>query len=238
MGIEMTLPSTIGTTAKPAATFFAGLSEPERQALFALGIRRRYPRGTSIFHERQEADSVVLILAGYLKVTRATSAGREALLAFRGPGELVGELGAIDRKARSANAVAVEDVDALVVPASQFMRFLHEDARRTSLLLESLSARLRECASRLLELSAYDTTGRLAARLLELAELHGEPGGGGIRITLPITQEELAASVGASREATTKALHNLRELGWLKTARREITVLDLEALGRRAALAA
>lgn len=234
----MTPPTAIGATTRQATAFFARLSEPEQRALQGLGTQRSYPRGTSVFHERQEADSVIVVLEGHVKVSRATASGREALLAFRGPGELLGELAAIDGKARSASAIAVEDAAVLVVPASQFIGFLHENPRVTFLLLETLSARLREGVSRLLELSAYDTTGRLAARLLELAEAHGEPSAAGIRITLPITQEELAASVGASREATTKALHSLRELGWVKTARREITVLDLDALGRRAALAA
>ncbi len=227
-----------GTATQPRFAFLSRLSEAERETLSSLGTRRSYPRGAAIFHERQEADSVLLVLDGHVKVTRATSSGKEALLAFRGPGELVGELAAIDGQTRSATAVAVDDVSALVVPASGFVAFLRAHPGPTFALLETMSARLREGGLRLLELSAYDTTGRLAARLLELAELHGEACEDGVRITLPITQDELASSVGASREATAKALHNLRGLGWLKTARREITVLDLEALRRRAAIAA
>jgi CRP/FNR family transcriptional regulator, cyclic AMP receptor protein len=218
------------------ADFLESLQGPDRDALTALGTRRAYRRGTAAFHERQEADAVLLVLAGHLKVTLTSPEGKEAVIAFRGPGELVGELAALDGGSRSATAVALEDSEALVIPASAFRDFLRAHPDAAMALLRTLSDRLREGAGRLLELSAYDTLGRLSARLVELAEGHGEQTGDGIRIRLPLTQEELAGSIGASREAATKALQSLRELGWVRTGRREIEILDLSALRGRAAL--
>jgi CRP/FNR family cyclic AMP-dependent transcriptional regulator len=72
----------------------------------------------------------------------------------------------------------------------------------------------------------------VARRLIELAERFGEPADGGVLITLPISQEELASWAGASREATSKALRDLRELGCVETRRRNITVRDVDALSR------
>lgn len=212
------------------------LGDAERADLAGLGTSRRYPRGTAVFHERQEPDAVLLIRQGHVKVSLTSQEGKEAVVAFRGPGQLVGELAAIDGRSRSASAVTVEDVEALVIPASAFRAFVRERPAAAAALIATLSERLREGVGRLLELSAYDTLGRLCVRLLELAADHGVQTEDGIRIGLPITQEELAASIGASREAATKALHSLRELGWVRTARREIEILDLDALRGRAAL--
>jgi CRP-like cAMP-binding protein len=94
--------------------------------------------------------------------------------------------------------------------------------------------RLREADRKRAEFGASDTIGRVAARLVELAADYGqEQPGGGVRIDLPITQEELASWVGASREGTNKALHTLRGLGWVETERRAITVTNLDALRER-----
>lgn len=232
----MTRPGGTTITSEPTSEFLAALTREERDTLTALGVRRSYPRGSAVFHERQEADSVLIVLEGHVKVSRSSPMGKEAVIAFRGPGQLLGEMAAIDGRVRSATAVAIEDLSALVFPASHFLGFLHDHSHATFVLLQALSARVRDDVARLLELSAYDTLGRLSMRLLELADLHGEPCSDGVRISLPITQEELAGWIGASREATIKALHTLRKLGWLRTGRREITVLDLDALRRRAAL--
>ena len=80
------------------------------------------------------------------------------------------------------------------------------------------------------DFATRDVTARIAGRLAELTETSGEAEEGGVRITLPMSQEELAAWSGASREAVARSLHLLRELGWIETRRREIKVLDVDAL--------
>jgi CRP-like cAMP-binding protein len=153
----------------------------------------------------------------------------------RGPGELLGELGSIDGQPRSASAVALEPVEALVVPAADFRSIIERSPRAAVHLLGVVAGRLREADRRRVEYAAFDTVGRVAARLVELAGRYGEPGPEGVLIDLTITQEELAGWTGASREAVSKALHQLRGLGWIETGRRRIRVLDLDELRRRAA---
>ena len=85
-----------------------------------------------------------------------------------------------------------------------------------------------------MEFGTHDTLGRVARRLVELTGRYGEADGDGLRITLPLSQEELAGWTGSSREAVVKALRTMRSRGWIATARREIRVLDLDALERRA----
>jgi CRP-like cAMP-binding protein len=83
------------------------------------------------------------------------------------------------------------------------------------------------------EFGASDTMGRVASRLVELAGSHGETTDRGVRVTLPLSQDELAAWTGASRAGVAAALRTLRELGWIETERRSITVCNLEALRAR-----
>ena len=103
-------------------------------------------------------------------------------------------------------------------------------------MLAMLSTRLRDSDRRLAEFAAADTLGRVAARLVELCDQHGDVSTpGSVRITLPITQEDLAGWTGSSIESTAKALRQLRSLGWITTGRRALEVHDLAALRTRAA---
>ncbi|HEU4480673.1 MAG TPA: Crp/Fnr family transcriptional regulator [Actinomycetota bacterium] len=128
----------------------------------------------------------------------------------------------------------MDKVEALILTVGSFRRFLQEHPRVSLLLLETLARRLRDADVKRVEFTAYDTVGRVARRLVELAERFGESGGEGVKITLPLSQEELAGWSGCSREAASKALQILRGRGWVETHRRGITVIDMEALRRRA----
>jgi CRP-like cAMP-binding protein len=219
---------------EPIATgFLAALDDRERSDLLKRGGRRRYRRGAVVFHEGGGSDEIVVVLVGRVKVSTVTADGKEVVLAFRGPGDLLGELSAIDGEARSATVGALEAVEAAIVTANDFRAFLSAHPRVAILLLEMLARRLRDADRKRVEFGAHDTLGRVAARLVELAERYGEPVTGGVRITLPLSQEELAGWTGSSREAVGKALHALRGLGWVRTERRRITVLEMEPLRRR-----
>jgi len=215
--------------------FLDALPPAEVEHLRTRGVVRRFPRGDALFHERQASDRVMVLLEGRVKIASTSEEGREAVLAFRGPGEVLGELSAIDGRPRSAGVVAVDPVEALVIASADFRTFLERSPTAALWILTRLVTRLREADRKRAEYGASDTIGRVAARLVELATDYGraQPGGG-VLIDLPITQEELASWVGSSREGVNKALHTLRGLRWVETERRAITVLDMEALRRRA----
>jgi CRP-like cAMP-binding protein len=175
-----------------------------------------------------------LLLAGRVKISSLTEDGREVVLSIRGAGDLLGELSVIDGEPRSASATALDTVDGLVVGGDELRHYLQEFPRVTLSLLEAVSHRLRESDRKRAEYGAYDTVGRVARRLLELAERFGEPEDGGVRITLPLSQQELAGFTGSSREAVSKALQSLRGRGLIETRRRGILVRDMAGLRRRA----
>ena len=185
--------------------------------------------------EREPGERVMLLLAGRVKVTRVAEDGRETMLSIRDPGDVLGELAFIDRQPRVASASALEPVEALVIPATTFRRHLETTARVAVVLLEVAARRFRETTRRRSELTSSDTMGRLAARIVELAERYGETTEAGVTVASPLSQEELAAWTGASRAGVAQALHSLRELGWVQTERRRLIVRDIEALRARAA---
>lgn len=214
--------------------FGAELSSEELDDLIGRGVRRRFRRGSFLFTEGETSDHVLVVLGGRVKVSSFTLDGREVVLAVRGSGELLGDMSALDGGARSASVAALEDVDALVVPADRFELFLEDHPRVAVHLLRTLSRRLRDADRKRIEFGAFDTTARVAQRLVELVDRFGEPTADGVRITLSLSQEELAGWTGSSREAVSKALRAFRTRGWIQTSRRKIVVVDPEALRRRA----
>jgi CRP-like cAMP-binding protein len=221
---------------QPAAgTFAALLSDEERAALERLGVRRRFPRGAVLIVEGDPGQRVLLLLAGRVKVSRVDETGHELLLSIRDPGDLLGELGAIDGEPSLADVHALDDVQALVIPAAAFRSHLETAPRVATVLLGVTVRRFRETTRRRSQLTSSDTLGRLIGRILELAERYGEQGPAGTVIELPISQEELAAWTGSSRAGVGQAMQTLRELGWISTARRRIVVHDAAAMRDRSA---
>lgn len=215
----------------PAALdFLSALTDQERAAFAAVGRDRRFAPGEAVFHEGDDASGVIAIVSGRAKVAAAGAAGREVVLRFAGAGELVGELSAVAGRPRTATVTALGPLETVAVRTADFRQFLAEHPRLASLMYERLAVLLAEANRQLVDFATRDVTARIAGRLLELAETAGEPDGSAVRITLPLSQDELAAWAGASREAVARSLHLLRELGWIETRRREIRVLNADGL--------
>ncbi len=213
--------------------FMARLEPADRAALTERARTRRWPAGASLFLEGELSSTVVVVVSGRVKVFSLTDRGEEIVLAVRGPGALLGELSAVDGAPRAASVAALEPVVALVMPTTMFTEYLAAHGRAAMVLLGLIATKLRDSDRKRVEFAAYDTAARVARRLVELADRFGEPDGTGVRISIALSQDELAGWVGASREAVAKALRILRERGFLTTGRRTMTVLDLDGLRRR-----
>lgn len=217
------------TPADPVS-FGDSLGSAEIERLRGIGTTQRFRRGATLFHEGDRADRVLVVERGRVKIVSVTADGREVILAIRDGGALLGELAAVDGEPRSATAVAMEDMTALVVPAERFADFLVEHPAVTFRILQTVVARLRDADRKRVEFGAYDAVGRVAQRLVELAGRYGRNGEGGIHIDVPLTQEELAGFTGSSREAVSRALRLLRSAGLVETHRMRITVTDIDGL--------
>jgi CRP/FNR family cyclic AMP-dependent transcriptional regulator len=210
--------------------FLESLESDERAALLQLGRERRYAKGDTLVHEHDDPGGVLVILEG--RVLASTIAdGHDVILSVAGPGDIVGELAALRGRPRAATLTAGQDVLALAIPAAEFRSFLVTAPTATAVLLEHAFDMLQDATAQRRDLAAFDVPTRLARRLLELEERFGTPVGPG-RTELALTQDELAAWVGASREAVSKALAVLRTLGCVETHRRCVTITDADALRR------
>jgi CRP-like cAMP-binding protein len=214
--------------------FFDLLEPAARAALEAAGSRQQYARAAVIFREGSPSVSVIIVRSGRVKVASDTASGTEVVLAIRGPGALLGELSAIDGGPRSATVTALEPVGLLAIASTEFERLLLDHPRIAFVLMRELTRRLRDADRKRIEFGAFDTTGRVAARLVELADRFGQQTDEGLRIDLPLSQDELAGWTGSSREAVTKALRTLRAQGWIRTGRLRVIITDMDALRERA----
>jgi len=214
--------------------FLAELDTAACETLSGLGRRRQFEAGAALFLEGDLGGNVMILHSGHVKVFATSDDAHGVLLAVRGPGDVLGDLSAIDNEPRSASGTALDAVDAQVLRADEFRTFLFETPGAGLALLRVVIARQRDSDRLRVEFGARDTAGRVALRLLELADMAGEPEptSGGIRITLPLTQDDLAGWVAASREGVARALASLRRRGLIATGRREITIVDLEGLRR------
>lgn len=222
-----------GLSAAPSG-FLAALPSAEAAELLALASPRRFRAGQTLMHEGQLGEEILILIDGRVKASCTTEEGKEIVLRFCGPGDLLGELSVIDRRPRSSTVEALEPVEALALAASDFRAFVETRPRAAVELLRMVNRRFRDADRKRIEFAASHTLGRVAARLVELAERYGEEENRGVVIDLRLSQEELAGWTGSSREAVAKALHTLRELRLIVTERRRITVLDLEGLSRQA----
>jgi CRP-like cAMP-binding protein len=203
-------------------------------AITQLGRRRLFRRGATLLRQGQPPHSVMVVLRGRVKAAYyAAEDGREVLFDVHGPGHLIGEIAAVDGNLTDHTVTAIDDVEALVIDAIAFDRLVQADADASHSMMRLLIRRLRKATQDRAALAMNDALGRVCLRLVELADRYGDAVNGRIRITLPLSQQELAAWTGTSREATSKALHALRRRGCIETRRREIHVLDIRELRDR-----
>ncbi|MGH2395714.1 MAG: Crp/Fnr family transcriptional regulator [bacterium] len=210
--------------------FLGSLTAQEHRAFLRRGRRRHYRGGAALFREGERSGGVFVVLSGRVKISSFTDEGQEIVITVRGSGELLGEDSFVDGEPHMATGTALGPVEALAVSTEAFTGFLEEFPRAGIVLLRTGYRRLRETTRWKIALGPLDTTGRVALRLVALADQYGEASGSRVRIQLSLSQEELAGWVGASREAVSKALRTLRERGWIETHRRGITVLNRDAL--------
>jgi len=216
-------------------TFLESLTADERDALLSAGHVRRWSVGEVLFREGDPAGSAIVIVNGLVKIHKLGRDGDELILSLCGPGDLLGEVTAVQGATRSTDAVALEAVEAAAVAVADLRALLARNPRLALVLLELALRRLRLADQRRLEFAAAESLPRVTSRLLELAERFGVAGPDGtLVVDMPISQEELASWAAASRESTARALRTLRELGLIETHRKRMVVLDADGLRQHA----
>lgn len=216
---------------QPAGSDFLGrLSDDSRRALDLAAREYHYPAGRVVWSVGQAGQHVLVITDGRLKVTIASAEGDDTLVAIIGPGDLIGELALITGSRRSARITAIDDVRVRSIASDAFSTLVDERADVRHALLSTLAARV-ENADQRIEVVNAPVERRVAAQLCHLADRFGRATeDGSVRIDIPLTQQELASLVWATRVSVARTLRDLREAGLVRTGRREIEVLDPDGL--------
>ena len=205
----------------------AELTSDEMDRVTAAAVTSRYLRGDVVFEEGGEPDKLCVVASGRIAIAKKSIDGRESMVALMERGDVFGEMGLFDGGGRSAEARALEPSELVELPYVP-LKAVYE--ARPDLLwgvVRLLAGRLRSTDSALADSVFLDVTGRTAKRLLELAGEQDE-------FALPITQEELAGMVGASRERVNKAIASFVRLRWIEQQDRRYRITNREELERRA----
>jgi len=215
---------------------FAGFGSSELESLEKCLVRRRYSGGQVLFHIGDEGGSLHIIERGRVKVTIPSFSGEELILAILGAGEILGELSLFDGKPRSATVQALENTETLCLHRKDVLDLMRSRFDLVERILEVLSRRIRDTDLLLADRHFLDVTTRLARKILDLGDAFGIRNGERIRIDMKITQKDLAAMIGATRESINKQLKVLRDQGFVRAGGGTLEILNRERLVRKARL--
>ena len=210
-------------------TFLGGLPDPALNSLIRRGHIKRYGKGEVVCRRDEPGDSLMMILSGRLKVTNISSAGREVVLNFLGPGDLNGEIAVLDGKLRIADTVALEDSEAFVVYARDLLPIISAHPQVMLEIIEGLCEKLR-AASAIIEDNTLEMRGRAAKGLLRLAQQHGRTNKGGIRLDLMVSQSELGNYLSLSRPNVSRQLCQLKDANVIRIQGAQIFIVDERGL--------
>ncbi|HET6499708.1 MAG TPA: Crp/Fnr family transcriptional regulator [Amycolatopsis sp.] len=208
-----------------ASTDFWGmLDEAQRETIRNAAQVRRFRAGTVLMSEGDRARSVLVLITGLAKVTSAGPGGHEAVLNVCGPGDIVGEIAAMDGGPRSGAVVAVDVVTALWLSGERFARIIRAHSDISVVVSRVITGRLRAADARRRQFADRTTAGRIVDLLAELADRYGVSTSDGVVVSLRISQQDIAGMVAVSREAAARTLRALREAGIISTGRRRLTI--------------
>jgi CRP-like cAMP-binding protein len=206
---------------------FGDFTEPELDRIARSAQARSLRRGDVLFTEGDHPAELFVVRSGRIAISNRSIDGRESVVALMETGAAFGEMGLFLGEGRSAEARALEASDVVAIPYES-VRQVYED--RPELLwsvVALLSGRLRAMDGALADAVFLDVTGRTAKRMLEMA-------GDADEFTMPVTQEELAGMVGASRERVNKAIAQFVRLGWIEQSERRYRITNRQQLEIRA----
>ena len=207
-----------------AVPLLESASPGQVERLAEVSFPRHLKRGQVLVREGQASDLLFIVLSGRLKVMVASSRGEALGIAVVGPGEVLGEFGAIDRQPRSANVEAIEPSHLICVPADAYRALLQASPAVSLALAEELAARIRGLMGSAADLVFLDVPRRLAKLLLAAPEDEG----------LTLSQTDIAEQLGTTRSSVNRSLTLFQRNGWVETARHRTSVIDrtsLEAFG-------
>lgn len=211
----MPLPATHGLSLLllNSVPLLSGLDREELEKLSRVTGRHSAARGEFIVRAGEAADSLFVLLSGNAKVLNSDEEGREIILAMLGEGEFFGEMGLIDGSVRSADVVAQEACELLVISRADLQRCMQDNFQVALKVMHILVQRLRCADSKIESLALLDVYGRVARLMLDMSAIDAD---GRQVITRKVSKQEMARMIGASREMVSKVVRNLENSGYIR----------------------
>jgi len=216
------------TQALSAVSYFADLDDRALQAVAQAALPRDYSADQTVFVEGEPCTGLYVIEEGWLKAVRMSIEGREQVLRFVGPGEVVNEVGVFADKHNPATVIALERTTVWLIGRQAILRLLQQERGFAGSVVQSLARRVLHLVSLVEDLSLRTVKARLARLLLERAEHQA------VRRQRWATQAEMAARLGTVLDVVNRALHELAREGLIQVERHQIRILDREGLKERA----
>ena len=202
---------------------FSELDDTLLEPIVAQSKTLDLQRGDVLFKSGDDSSDLYIVTRGRIAIGNRSFDGRESLVALMESGDLFGEMPLFSNDGRSAEARALEESAVVVIPYQPVKDLYDENPSLLWRVVEMLVSRLKSTDIALADTMFLDVTGRTAKRLLEMAGESDE-------FQLPITQEELAGMIGASRERVNKSISSFIKLGWLSQSGEKYIILDRKQL--------
>ncbi|MEO6196605.1 MAG: Crp/Fnr family transcriptional regulator [Dehalococcoidia bacterium] len=213
--------------------FLAALSDADRQWLAQRVRRRSYARGDVIFLKDDPGEALFIVESGSVRIHVTGAQGTDLTLAVMNANDFFGDMSLLDGKPRSASASALTDSNLIVLERDHFTELVRKRPDAALAVLARVTHRLRGSDQMASDLAFLDAAGRLARRLLEIADQSGVARDDGVLLNVRITQEELANMIGVTRESVNRNLSEFRRLELIRNEGRKIVIRDPEGLRAR-----
>lgn len=214
-----------------SAPLFADLSDAELDAVAALARPRSYGAKQVVVRQGDPTDKLFLIVSGHLKAVTSDPDGRDTALSIMGPGEVCGEVSLLDGGDRSASMITLDPCELLSIDGGRFFGFLESTPAVATKLLRVLAKRLRNLTERSEDIAFLRVGGRLARRIVRLADEYGEVlADGSVRVAFRLSQQEIGDLVGATRESANKQLKAWEQEGLLSQEHGHLVIHDMDRL--------
>jgi CRP/FNR family cyclic AMP-dependent transcriptional regulator len=202
----------VSITALRTLPMFEALNLERLEEIARIATLRRVVRNAVVLHAGDRTDNIYIVLSGELEVQMSNQEGRAVLLSRLGPGEMFGEMGAIDEHPRSATVMAIKPCNLVVISKENFTRCLAKNLDFTLYIIHNLVKRLRQADRKIESLALIDVFGRVARLLLDMAEIRD----GRKVVSRHITRQEIARTIGASREMVSRVMRDLQVQGLIE----------------------
>ncbi|MFB9275154.1 Crp/Fnr family transcriptional regulator [Cohnella cellulosilytica] len=209
---------------------FHDLNPQEMERVEEITISRFIPRKSVIFAEGSEKEAVYFIKNGLVKTYKTDENGHEQIVSFLKTGDLFPHTGFFNQNPYPATAEAIVDTRLLAIPVKVFERLMLNTPSIAIKMMRVMGDKIRELQEKLQVLSGQDVKHRVLSFLLQLAEQHGDVQDNKITINLPMTHQEIANSIGTTRETINRLLNQFNKEDLLEVDRSRIVIIDLEAL--------